>query len=411
MDIKKLRNYAELIARKGINIMPGQEVVIRTEPEQTDFVEILAEECYKAGASAVRAEWRFMPLTKLDIKYQSAGKLGEVQKWQEEKLAYKVKTLPANIYLDSDDPDGLAGIDADKWAAAQQARYKTTKRYSDAMENKYQWCVAAVPGRKWAEKVFPGVSGEAAEEKLWELILHCSRADGDDPMEAWRQHDENLAERCSWLNSLKIKRLEYRSLSTGTDFSVGLMPGSLFCGGAEELAGKGIMYNANIPSEEVFTTPMKGDAEGIVYSTRPLSYRGSLIENFSIRFEKGRVTEVKAEKNQEALEIMVKMDDGASMLGECALVPWESPIRESGVLFYNTLFDENAACHLALGAGYSSCIRDYWNYSNEQLREMGVNDSMIHEDFMIGAPDLDIWGVCENGEKVKIFHNGRWAAE
>ena len=298
MDIKKLRNYAELIARKGINIMPGQEVIIRTEPEQTDFVEILAEECYKAGASAVRAEWRFMPLTKLDIKYQSTEKLGEVQKWQEEKLRLKTEILPANIYLDSDDPDGLAGIDADKWAAAQQARYRITKPYSDAMENKYQWCVAAVPGRKWAEKVFPGLPAEEAEEKLWELILRCSRADGDDPMEAWRQHDENLARRCSWLNSLKIKRLEYRSLSTGTDFNVGLMPGSLFCGGAEELAGKGIMYNANIPSEEVFTTPMKGDAEGIVYSTRPLSYRESLIENFSIRFEKGRVTEVKAEKNQ-----------------------------------------------------------------------------------------------------------------
>ena len=185
MDGKLLRNYARLIARSGINVVKGQEVIIRTEPEQTDFVELLAEECYLAGAGKVTADWRFLPLTRLDIQYQSPETLGGVEKWQEERLRHNAETLPAMIYLDSDDPDGLDGTDQEKWAAAQQARYKITRPYRDAMENKYQWCVAAVPGKKWAKKVFPALSGHEAEEKLWELILRCSRADGPDPLAAW----------------------------------------------------------------------------------------------------------------------------------------------------------------------------------------------------------------------------------
>lgn len=411
MDGKLLRNYARLIARAGINVVKGQEVIIRTEPEQTDFVEMLAEECYLAGAGKVTADWRCLPLTRLDIQYQSPEILGRVEKWQEERLRHNAETLPAMIYLDSDDPDGLNGTDQEKWAAAQQARYKITRPYRDAMENKYQWCVAAVPGKKWAKKVFPALSGQEAEEKLWELILRCSRADGPDPLAAWEEHNRNLSRRCQWLNGLGLKKLIYKSESTGTDFQVGLMPQMLFCGGEEALPGKGVMFNANIPSEEVFTTPMRGEAEGIVYSTMPLSYRGVLIENFSLRFEKGRVVEARAEKNEEALKLMISMDEGAGMLGECALVPWESPIRESGVLFYNTLFDENASCHLALGEGYSSCLADCGKYSPEEARALGVNDSMIHEDFMIGAPDLSIRGVTEGGGEVAIFEQGRWARD
>lgn len=411
MDGKLLRNYARLIARTGINVVKGQEVIIRTEPEQTDFVEMLAEECYLAGAGKVTADWRCLPLTRLDIQYQSPEILGRVEKWQEERLRHNAETLPAMIYLDSDDPDGLNGTDQEKWAAAQQARYKITRPYRDAMENKYQWCVAAVPGKKWAKKVFPALSGQEAEEKLWELILRCSRADGPDPLAAWEEHNRNLSRRCRWLNGLGLKKLIYKSESTGTDFQVGLMPQMLFCGGEEALPGKGVTFNANIPSEEVFTTPMRGEAEGIVYSTMPLSYRGVLIENFSLRFEKGRVVEARAEKNEEALKLMISMDEGAGMLGECALVPWESPIRESGVLFYNTLFDENASCHLALGEGYSSCLADCGKYSPEEARALGVNDSMIHEDFMIGAPDLSIRGVTEGGGEVAIFEQGRWARD
>lgn len=408
MDKNKLRSYAELIARLGVNVQPGQEVIIRSEPEQMEFLEMLTEQCYLAGASKVTVEWRCQALQKLDIKYQSDEVLGRVEPWEEQRLKEKSEKLPANIYLDSDDPDGLAGIDQDKWAKAQQARYKVTKPYRDAMENKYQWCVAAVPGVKWARKVFPGLDDEAAVEKLWEAILKCSRAD-EDPMEAWRAHNARLKARCEWLNSLKLRRLVYKSEMSGTDFNVGLIPQMLFMGGAEGLPDSGVLYDANIPSEEVFTTPMKGDVEGLAVATRPLSYRGVLIENFSVRFEKGRAVEVHAEKNEEALRLMIAMDDGASMLGECALVPYNSPIRESGILFYNTLFDENASCHLALGDGYSSCLEDFEKYTLEETRALGVNESMIHEDFMIGTPDLCITGITEDGREVPIFVNGDWA--
>lgn len=410
MDIEKLRAYARLIARMGINVKPGQEVVIRSEPEQVDFVEILVDECYKAGASKVELEWRCMALTKLDIKYQNGDTLSRVEPWEEQRLKTRTERLPANIYLDSDDPDGLAGVDQDKWAKAQQARFKITKPYRDAMENKYQWCVAAVPGVKWARKVFPGLDDAAAVEKLWEAILSCSRADGD-PMDAWRRHNAELKARCDWLNSLKLRRLYYKSEQTGTDFNVGLIDKMRFMGGADALPepDSDVFYNANIPSEEVFTTPMKGDAEGLVVSTRPLSYRGVLIDKFSVRFEKGRVVEVHAEQNEEALRLMVSMDEGAAMLGECALVPYESPIRECGLLFYSTLFDENASCHLALGEGYSSCLEDFEKYSPAEARALGVNESMIHEDFMIGAPDLAITGLTADGRTVPIFVNGTWA--
>lgn len=408
MDKNKLRSYAELIARLGVNVQPGQAVIIRSEPEQMEFLEMLTEQCYLAGASKVTVEWRCQALQKLDIKYQSDEVLGRVEPWEEQRLKEKSEKLPANIYLDSDDPDGLAGIDQDKWAKAQQARYKVTKPYRDAMENKYQWCVAAVPGVKWARKVFPGLDDETAVEKLWEAILKCSRAD-EDPVEAWRAHNARLKARCEWLNSLKLRRLVYKSEMSGTDFNVGLIPQMLFMGGAEGLPDSGVLYDANIPSEEVFTTPMKGDVEGLAVATRPLSYRGVLIENFSVRFEKGRAVEVHAEKNEEALRLMIAMDDGASMLGECALVPYNSPIRESGILFYNTLFDENASCHLALGDGYSSCLEDFEKYTLEETRALGVNESMIHEDFMIGTPDLCITGITEDGREVPIFVNGDWA--
>ena len=410
MDVERLRLYAKLIARMGINVQSGQEVVIRTEPGQLDFLELLIDECYQAGASKVHLEWRFDPARRLDIKYQSDETLGRVEDWEEQRLKGRCETLPANIYLDSDDPDALAGVDQDKWARAQQRRFSVIKPYREAMENKYQWCVAAVPGVNWAKKVFPRLSAEAAVEKLWELILDCARVD-DDPIAAWQEHNRHLTERSAWLNSLRLRRLFYRSELSGTDLSVGLMPQMRFRGGCDERDGMAVLFNANIPSEEVYTTPMKGDAEGIVHATMPLAYRGVLIENFWLRFEKGRVVEAHAEKNEEALRLMLSMDEGASMLGECAFVPYDSPIRNSGVLFYNTLFDENASCHLALGDGYSSCLENASRYTAQQARALGVNDSMIHEDFMIGTPDMQIWGLTESGERVEIFRDGAWAQE
>ena len=407
MDEKKLRGYAELIVRVGANIQKGQDVIVSAELDQPEFVEWVVEECYKAGAAEVRVEWTHQPLKLLHVQYQTLERLGTIPDWEKQRLLYRAETLPAMIYLESADPAGLDTLDQEKWGKSVQMRWGIIKPIRDSMDNKYQWCIAAVPGKKWAKKVFPDLPEDEAVEKLWEAILYTSRADNDG-VAAWREHNADLKSRCEHLNALRLRRLHY-SASNGTDLTVGLIPEAQFLAGAEKTLGAGVTYNPNIPSEEVFTSPMKGDAEGIVYSTRPLSYRGTMIENFSIRFENGRVCQVRAEKGEEALRTMVNMDEGAKMLGECALVPYDSPIRSSGIMFYNTLFDENAACHLALGDGFANCIRDFDKYTLEQCREMGINVSMIHEDFMIGSEDLDITGITESGETVQIFKNGNWA--
>lgn len=408
MDQQILKDYAELIARMGVNIQPGQEVIITASTEQQDFLYMLTEECYKAGASKVEIIWTSQELDTLHYKYQTDETLGTVEPWEELRWKQRVEKLPCRIFLESDDPDGLSGVDQEKLAKSNQARYKVIKPYRDAMDDKHQWCIAAVPGVKWARKIFPGLSDEEAVEKLWQAIIKCSRAE-ENPIEAWKQHNEELKKRCDWLNSLSLRRLIYKSESTGTDFSVGLMEESRFMGGADPVFGTDIMFDANIPSEEVYTSPRRGDAEGIVYASMPLAYRGVLIEDFSIRFENGRAVEVKAKKNEEALRLMIAMDEGACMLGECALVPFHSPIRESGILFCNTLFDENAACHLALGDGYANTMAGAENRSLEQARELGLNESIIHEDFMIGCADLNITGITADGRAVPIFVDGDWA--
>lgn len=403
-----LKQYARLIARTGANVQKGQSVLIVAGLDQPEFIELLASECYRAGASEVEVEWRHQPLTRLAVRYKSAKKLGEVKAWEEEKQKWQAENLPARIVVLSEDPDGLTGINQAKYAKGMQSRYQKLRPYIDARENREQWCIAAVPGVKWAKKVFPELPKGRAVEKLWEVILSCSRALEGDPEENWRLHNLELKARADRLNAMGLVSLEYRS-ANGTDLKVGLIPEALFLGGAERCPVNGVLYDPNIPSEELFITPKAGSAEGIVHATMPLVFQGILIEDFWLRFEGGKVMELHAEKNEEALRTLVSMDEGAAMLGECALVPYASPIRESGILFYNTLFDENAACHLALGRGYSSNIRDYENYSLEELRAMGVNDSMVHEDFMIGSEDLSITGVTAAGERVAIFRDGGWA--
>lgn len=403
-----LKGYARLIARTGAAVQKGQPVIIVAGLEQPEFIELLAAECYRAGASEVEVDWRHQPLTRLAVRYKSAKKLGEVKAWEEEKQRWQTEALPARIVVLSEDPDGLAGIDQAKYAAGMQARYQKLRPYIDARENREQWCIAAVPGEKWAKKVFPELPKGRAVERLWEAILSCSRALEGDPLENWRLHDLDIKARAEALNAMGLTALEYRD-PNGTELRVGLIPEALFLGGAERCPVNGVEYNPNIPSEELFVTPRAGDAEGVVHATRPLAVQGVLIEDFWLRFEGGRVVELHAEKNEDALRTLVGMDEGAAMLGECALVPYESPIRESGILFYNTLFDENAACHLALGRGYSSNIRDYEKYSLDELRAMGVNDSMVHEDFMIGSADLAVTGVTASGERIPIFRDGGWA--
>ena len=407
MQKTKLRAYAKLIAKKGANVQKGQVVWITAALDQPEFVEMLVKECYALGAKRVTVDWQYLPLTVLDSKHISLKELSSVEEWQKQKMQYQADNLPVRIYLDSDDPDGLDKADQEKMAKARMAQYPIKKPYIDAIENKYQWCIASVPSKAWAKKVFPNEKTTKAVEKLWEAILTTSRAEGD-PIANWTQHNSVLHNKCKILNSLNLRSLHYTS-AQGTDLTVELLPQADFLAGSETTLGKNIEFNPNIPSEEVFTTPKAGAAEGIVYSTKPLSYQGVLIEKFSFEFKNGKVVKVHAQKNQAQLEQMVAMDDGAKMLGECALVPQDSPIAESNILFYNTLFDENASCHLALGRGFSNCIKDYEKYSQDDFDKMGVNNSMIHVDFMIGSDSLDIVGTTAEGKQVQIFKNGKWS--
>ena len=401
-----LRKYAQLIAQTGVNVQPGQEVFIAADLDQPEFVKMLVEECYKRKAKKVVVDWSYQPLQKLHYRYRTMTTLSKLDNYEEARWQHYVDTIPCRIYLLSEDPDGLNGINQEKMAKSQQRLYPTIRKYRDQIENKYQWCIAAVPGAAWAKKLFPGLRTSQAMEKLWEAILSTSRVD-EDPLAAWDVHNKDLHDRCQYLNSLHLRQLKYKS-ANGTDLTVGLIPEGQFCGGGETSL-QGIFFNPNIPTEECFISPKRGEAEGIVYASKPLSYQGQLIENFSVRFEKGKAVEVKAEKGEELLKTMIAMDDGASYLGECALVPQHSPIAESGILFYNTLFDENAACHLALGMGFADTIKDFQNKTLDECRALGINDSMIHEDFMIGCDSMNIDGICEDGKVVPIFRNGNWA--
>ncbi len=401
-----LRDYARLIVRCGMNVQKGQEVIISTGLEQPEFVQMVVEECYKAKAKEVTVRWNYQPLEKIHTRYQTVKTMGTVKEWVKARMEYECETKPCTLYLASEDPDGLKGVNMKKMAKARQMSYPIIKPYADRKDGWHQWCIAAVPGKAWAKKVFPGLRTSAAMEKLWEAILYTSRVDGD-PVKAWEEHNADLKNRCDYLNSLGIESLHYTA-ANGTDLTVGMIPEAIFCGGGE-VSRQGIFFNPNIPTEECFISPMRGKAEGIVHSTKPLSYQGQLIDNFWLRFEDGKAVESGAEVGADLLHQMITMDEGAAYLGECALVPQNSPICQSGILFYETLFDENAACHLAMGAGFADTIRDHHSKSLEECRELGINDSMIHVDFMIGCDTMNIDASCADGKVVRIFENGNWA--
>ena len=401
-----LRAYARLIAESGVNVQKGQEVFITAELDQPEFVAMVVEECYRRKAKKVVVDWNYQPLTRLHVRHQSLTTMSTLDNYEEARWQHYVDTIPCRIYLLSEDPDGLRGVNQEKMAKAQQKKYPIIKGYRDQIENKYQWCIAAVPGVKWAKKLFPELRASQAVEKLWEAILHTSRVD-DDPVAAWDAHNQDLKARCDYLNGLGIRELQYRA-SNGTDLRVGMIPEAQFCGGGETSL-QGIFFNPNIPTEECFISPKRGVAEGIVYSSKPLSYQGQLIDRFWIRFREGKAAEWGAEENEALLTKLITMDEGSAYLGECALVPFNSPINETGILFYNTLFDENACCHLALGMGFADTIRDFEHKTLDECRALGVNDSMIHEDFMIGTADLSIDALCEDGRTVPLFRTGTWA--
>ena len=406
MELSRLKEYASLLARKGINVQKGEEVWVNCGLDQPEFVRLVVEELYKAGAKKVRVRFSDNEVSRLGYKYATTGELSKVPNYTISEYKYMVKHNPSMLHIVSDDPDAFKGISQSKLSKVSFKFRSKVKPYRDEMDGKYKWCIAAVPSKPWAEKVFPNLKGEDAIEALWEAILSTSRVDGH-ALDNWDKHNEELMVHRKLLAGLDLQYLEYKA-SNGTNFKVELMKGVLW-GGGVEFTDKGLSYNPNIPSEEVFTSPKAGSIEGIVYSSKPLSYNGQIIDEFWVKFENGKVSSVGAKKNQKLLEQMVNTDEGSHMLGEVALVPYDSPIRNSGILFYETLFDENAACHLALGAGFKELFPEGASISNEEARARGLNDSMIHVDFMIGTKDLEIVGTSFNGKKTVIFKDGNWA--
>ena len=408
MNKKTLKSYAKLIVRVGANVQKNQDVIINANVEDSYFVKYLVEECYKAKAREVRVEWKYDELVKLNYKYQTVDALTNYPKWRLEKMAHQVETLPAVIHIDSSDPDAYNEIDQDKMTAVRRKNGPVVMKYREQMDNKYQWCIAGIPGEKWAKKVFPDVSVKKAVELLWDAILKVSRAYGDG-VKNWEEHNKNLLEKSSKLNDLHIKKLTYKS-NNGTDFKVEIPECMKFEAGGEYTLG-GVYYNPNMPTEECFTSPDKNSANGVVMATKPLSVMGSVVSDFGFRFKDGKIVEVISNKPEEKvlLEKLISLDEGASRLGEVALVPFDSPINQTGLLFYSTLYDENACCHLAIGRAFNECIRDFSSLTEEEIKNVGLNTSMIHVDFMIGSEDLSIKALTYNNEEVVIFKDGNWA--
>ena len=408
MNKTLLKNYAKLIVEIGANVQKGQDVIVNARVNEAYFAELVVEAAYKAKARSVRVEWSDDQITRLAYKYQSIKTLSEMPKWQEEKLQHAVDTLPARIYIVSDDPDALKGVDQDKFTKVKMALGPTIMKYREQMENKYQWVIAGIPSEAWAKKVFPNETKNNAVKKLWDAILTTTRVLGD-PIKNWEEHNKILKEKCDWLNNLNIDTLYYKS-SNGTDFSIRLKQGMIFEGGAARTI-QGVVYQPNMPTEECFTSPDKTSANGVVMATKPLSVDGKVVDNFGFKFENGKVVEVIAEnkEHKDVLEHLISVDEGARQLGEVALVPFDSPINQTGILFFETLYDENACCHLALGRAFDECIKDFDKKSEEEIASFDLNKSIIHVDFMIGSRDLNITAKTISGKMVEIFKNGTWA--
>ena len=407
MKKQELKNYAKVIAKIGANVQKGQYVKVFADLDQELLVSYVVAECYKLGAKLVSVEWNSDLLTAVTYKKASVKVLTEVPEWKLKKAQYEVDTNPVMIHIDSSDPDGLKSVNPKKIAQVSKVVRPIMKPFREARENKYQWTIVGAASPAWAKKVFPDLPKRKAVEKLWDAILYTARCKGD-AVKNWNEHNANLIKHTNFMNGLDIDYLEYHA-GNGTDFKVWLNNKVNWLAGGETTLGTGIYYNPNMPTEECFTSPLKGKAEGIVYASKPLSYNGQLIENFWIRFKDGKAVESHAEKGDQLLKEIINSDETSGYLGEVALVPHDSPISNSNILFYSTLYDENAACHLALGMGFTNLVKGFENYTQKELYDMGINDSSIHVDFMIGTEDMDIVAHLRDGSTVQIFKKGNWA--
>ena len=405
---QKLDRLAEVAVRVGLNLQEGQELVLTAPTDALPLVRRIAEQAYKAGAKFVT------PLISDDeialARYRSAPdeSFDFAPEWYYNGIANAFRNGAARMGITGANPALLSGQDPQK---VSRANIAMSKAYKPAMElitrHDINWTIVAAATPAWAELVFPGEPEELAMGKLWDAIFRTSRITGDDPVADWKRHGENLKQRVDLLNAKRYHSVRFFTPDGATDLTVGLADQHLWAGGGTT-AGNGIYCQPNIPTEECFTTPHKDRVDGVVTASKPLSHQGTLIENIRCRFENGRIVEVTATKGEEAIQKLIATDDGARRLGEVALVPHNSPIAQSGILFWNTLFDENAASHIALGQAYSTCIINGERMSNEELAKLGANESIIHVDWMIGGPTMNIDGISASGAAEPLMRNGDW---
>ena len=399
---------AKLAVRKGVNVQKDQPVVISACVRDAAFVRLLVKEAYEAGARYVEVNWNDVELTRLDYTYQSLETLQDVPQWLYDRRRTDNEAGACYLTVRSDAPGALDGLDPEKIHAASVAvsrKMRPLRNYT--MNNEGQWCVLGLPSIEWAMKIFPDLPAQEAYDKLEEAIFAVSRVTADgDPIAAWDEHDSNLMNYGRKLTERQFTALHFTS-GLGTDITVGLVKDHIWVGGGC-FTPQGVYFDPNIPTEECFCMPEKTGTNGIVYASKPLSYQGRVIENFWLRFENGKVTDFGAEKEADTLRKLVEFDEGSCYLGEVALVPYDSPVSRSGILFFNTLYDENAACHLALGACYPENLQGGTEMNEEELAAHGANNSMTHCDFMFGTSDMDIDGILPDGTRVPVFRKGNY---
>lgn len=406
----QIKKYAQLIVHKGVNVTAGQEVVIQAPLETAAFIRLLARSAYEAGAGHVTVLWTDDELSRLTYENVDTSWFEITPEWQRVQLDSLAEAGACFIFIEGSDPRALAGIDPAKPAAAAKARNTQCRAFRRGLDfNINPWCIAGAPVVAWAREVFPEVEDDVACYKLWCAILAAARADGDDPESAWELHDATFDKNLRFLNEHHFDALHYTA-SNGTDLTVGLTDKHVWAGGKSETP-EGHAFFPNIPTEEVFTSPDRMRVDGVVFSAMPLIHHGTLIDRFWLRFEAGCVVDFGAEEGYATLKSILDTDEGARRLGECALISKNTPIRESSILFYDTLYDENASCHLALGIGFPECYKGGYEMDATALVEHGVNASSTHVDFMIGTDDMDITGIMANGLEVPVFVNGQWGWE
>lgn len=403
---KNLDKYAELAIKIGVNLQKGQTLVINAAIDAAEFVRLAVKKAYEAGALNVIVNWSddIVSKTKYDLAPDEAFK--EYPEWRAKEQEDLVKKGAAFMSVVSSSPDLLKGVNPERIANFNKVAGKALSKFRQAIQSdKISWTVVAAASPAWAAKVFPNASSDQQVSLLWDAIFKAVRIDSEDPVAAWKKHDENLHEKVRYLNEKRYAKLHYQA--PGTDLIIELPKNHLWCG-AGSINEEGVEFMANMPTEEVFTVPLKTGVNGTVASTKPLSYGGNIIDRFSITFENGKIVDVKAEEGEEILKSLVETDEGSHYLGEVALVPYNSPISQSNILFFNTLFDENASNHLAIGSAYAFCIEGGKSMTSEELKAHGLNESITHVDFMIGSAEMDIDGITENGKREPIFRNGNW---